>query len=102
MVGQVYSENGVKKIRNLAGSVGGGLPIGTIIAQYSNTVPSGYLPCTGVQFDRTQYPALYTLLGDDHTPDLRESGLVGAGQSTRQGITAHDVYTVGQFRGLAC
>ena len=98
MVGQVYSENGVKKIRNLAGSVGGGLPIGTIIAQYSNTVPSGYLPCTGVQFDRTQYPALYTLLGDDHTPDLRESGLVGAGQSTRQGITAHDVYTVGQFK----
>ena len=33
-----------------------------------------------------------------YLPDLRECVPVGAGESTRAGIAAHDVYTVGQFK----
>jgi microcystin-dependent protein len=72
-------------------------PIGTILAFYSNQVPEGYLLCDGSQFDSTQYPALYNLLGDNHTPDLRECALVGAGRSSRT-MGAHDEYTLGQFK----
>lgn len=45
-----------------------GNPLGTILAIHSNAVPYGYLPCNGVAFDEHQYPALYALLGDNHTP----------------------------------
>jgi len=45
-----------------------GNPLGTILALHSNAVPYGYLPCNGVAFDENQYPALYALLGDNHTP----------------------------------
>ena len=83
--------------RTLAGAAGDGFPLGTIVALYSHTVPTGFLPCNGTQFDIHQYPALYTLLGRDTTPDLRECGLVGAGQSGRV-ISAHDIYTIGQFK----
>jgi len=79
-----------------------GNPLGTILAIHSNAVPYGYLPCNGVAFDEHQYPALYALLGDNHTPDLRECNLVGAGQSERTILDdaghAHDVYTIGQFK----
>ena len=34
-----------------SGGGGGSVPLGTIIAIYSNVVPAGYLPCNGVQFD---------------------------------------------------
>jgi microcystin-dependent protein len=79
-----------------------GNPLGTILAIHSNAVPYGYLPCNGVAFDEHQYPALYALLGDNHTPDLRECNLVGAGQSERTILDdaghSHDVYTIGQFK----
>ena len=85
---------------------GYGLPLGTIIAVYSNLVPDGYLPCNGATFDTTTYAALYAYLGSNKLPDLRECVLVGAGQSDNEydandnptGIQAHDVYTVGQFK----
>lgn len=100
MFGQVWhsQEDGKWRIRTLAGASGSGLPLGTIVAVYSNTVPAGYLPCNGVEYDVIQYPALYTLLHDNHTPDLREVTLVGAGESTRDSIASHDVYTIGQFK----
>lgn len=82
----------------LAGSSSDGLPVGTIIALYSNTVPTGFLPCNGVEYDIEQYPALYILLASNKTPDLRECNLVGIGQSTREAIAVHDIYTVGQFK----
>lgn len=106
MVFQVIEENGQKKIQPLTSDARVGNPLGTIIAVYSNHIPDGYLPCNGVAFDQTQYPALYALLGDNHTPDLRECVLVGIGQSDNDydvstnptGIQDHDVYTLGQFK----
>lgn len=90
----------------------GGVPLGTILAIHSNQVPDGYLPCNGVQFDTAQFAALYALLGDDHTPDLREVTLRGIGHngtyvfdSTETnpntgvaGTQNHDEYTLGEFK----
>lgn len=99
MLLQVISDGqGGKTYRQLAGTTSEGLPVGTIVAIYSNLVPTGFLPCNGVQYDTTTYAALYALLGVNTTPDLRECVLVGTGTSTRQAITAHDVYTIGQFK----
>lgn len=86
------------EIVNLAGAQSDGLPLGSILPLHTTRVPAGFLPCDGTSFDRTQYPALYTLLGSDVLPDLRELALVGAGQNTTCTITAHDVYSVGQFK----
>ena len=90
--------NGGLTYRTLAGAASDGLPVGTIIALHSNVIPAGFLPCTGVTFDTAQFPALYLVLADDHTPDLRECNLVGVGLSNREAITNHDVYTLGQFK----
>ena len=97
-----------------AGSATGtaSVPLGSILAIYSNSVPDGYLPCNGVQFDPAQFAGLYAFLGDDHTPDLRECALVGIGHngtdvfdstetdpSTGQaGTQNHDEYTLGEFK----
>lgn len=89
------------EIVNLAGAQSDGLPLGSIIPLHTTRVPAGFLPCNGTSFDRTQYPSLYTLLGTDVLPDLRELVLVGAGQNTTYTITAHDVYSVGQFKDNA-
>ena len=98
MVGLVVEENGVQSIKTLAGGMSDGLPLGTIVAFHRSVVPVGFLACDGSEFDTTEYPSLYTLLGSNHTPDLREASLVGIGLSDRQTISAHDVYTLGQFK----
>jgi hypothetical protein len=54
-----------------------GNPLGTILAIHSNAVPYGYLPCNGVAFDEHQYPALYALLGDNHTPYSYDKSRLG-------------------------
>ena len=91
---------------------GSGIPLGAILAIHSNQVPDGYLPCNGVQFDTAQFAALYALLGDDHTPDLREVTLRGIGHNGTYvfdntetnpstglaGTQNHDEYTLGQFK----
>lgn len=105
MLYQIVSENGQKVKKSITGN-GYGLPLGSIIAVYSNLVPDGYLPCNGATFDTTTYAALYAYLGSNRLPDLRECGLVGAGQSSNDydastnpnGIHAHDVYDVGEFK----
>lgn len=105
MIYEIYTENGQKKKRALTGN-GYGLPLGSIIAVYSNLVPDGYLPCNGAVYDTTTYAALYAYLGSNRLPDLRECGLVGAGQSDNDynastnpnGIHEHDVYAVGEFK----
>lgn len=88
MLARVVVENGVKKLVPLTADCGSGNPVGTVIAVYSNKVPNGYLPCNGVAFDTAQFPVLYALLGDDHTPDLRECTLKGIGESGRT-VGAH-------------
>lgn len=98
MIAEVVEENGVKQLRTLSGGMSDGLPLGTIIAMHSSRVPTGYLPCNGATYDINQYPSLYTLLGTNVLPDLRECNLVGIGESTRAIISAHDIYTLGQFK----
>src|SRR5574343_1093758 len=39
------------------------IPVGTIIAWYSNTIPSGWLLCDGSTFDTVLYPDLFAVLG---------------------------------------
>ena len=90
--------SGVLGFQTLAGAQSDGMPLGTIIALYRTTVPTGFLPCNGATFDVNQYPALYTILGTNKLPDLRECNLVGIGQSSRALISAHDIYTIGQFK----
>ena len=58
-----------------------GNPLGTILAIHSNAVPYGYLPCNGVAFDEHQYPALYALLGDNHTPYSYDKSRLGEWES---------------------
>ena len=81
MILQVKIINGVKKLVPLTTDSGQGLPLGAITAYYGTTAPNGYLLCDGSSFDSTVYPALYTLLGDNHTPDLRECTLKGIGEN---------------------
>lgn len=77
-------------------------PIGTIFAYMGDNIPKNYLLCNGETFDQSQYPELYSMLGTDKVPDLRECVLVGAGQSTRAILDteghAHDVYALGEFK----
>lgn len=93
----IKKEDGTFEFKNLAGGAASGLPVGSILAIHSNRVPAGYLPCNGAEFDIEQYPALYLTLKTNKLPDLRESNLVGIGERG-EGITTHDVYTLGQFK----
>ena len=74
MLMKVVVENGVKKLVPLTADAGSGNPCGTIITTLSNTVPSGYLPL-GAQFDTTQFPVLYAILGSDTIPTASALGL---------------------------
>ncbi len=54
---------------------------------------------TGTEtFDTTKYSKLYSFLGTDKVPDLRECVLVGVGTNSTFTITNHDTYTVGEFK----
>lgn len=81
MIFQVKIINGVKKLVPITTDSGQGLPLGAITAFYGATAPTGYLLCDGSSFDSTTYPALAALLGDNHTPDLRECTLKGIGEN---------------------
>lgn len=74
MLFQIIEENGVKKIQALTADTGAGAPVGSIIVVCSNILPSGYLGL-GVQYDITNYPALYQVLGTDTTPTASALGL---------------------------
>ena len=74
MLAQIVTENGVKKIQALTADTGTGAPVGSIIVVCSNILPSGYLGL-GVQYDITNYPALYQVIGTDTTPTASALGL---------------------------
>jgi hypothetical protein len=74
MLGRVVVENGVKKIVPLTADCGSGNPCGAIITVYQRTVPNGYLPL-GAQYDITQFPVLYSILGTDTIPTASALGL---------------------------
>lgn len=106
--------NGVKKIIPLTADAGAGNPVGTIIAMYKKSSPSGYLyldgrDTTGTSEElSTHYPLLYAYLGSNVLPDYREFALVGAEENTTDVYNAstnptgtihtHDTYTEGQAK----
>lgn len=63
------------------------MPIGAVIAIATATVPSGYLLCDGTQYNRVDYPTLFSLLSANYqldgdtfvTPDLRGIFIMGGG-----------------------
>ena len=63
------------------------------------TPGSDWLYCDGSQYDTSQYPELYALIGTDTLPDFRERELVGVGENTTDTIADHDVFTLGQIKG---
>lgn len=82
---------------------------GTIQMYAGSTAPTGWLPCDGSEYLKTDYPKLYAVIGDtygtvvaptdsDHfrVPDFQGRVGVGAGESTATGHTAH---TLGQDGG---
>lgn len=84
------------------------LPIGKIIINPGTTVPMGYMECDGRALSRTEYADLFAEIGTTYgsgdgsttfnIPDFRETVPVGAGQSSRSGIAAHDTYALGEFK----
>ena len=74
MLFQIKTINGQKTIVPLTADTGTGAPVGSIIVVCSNILPNGYLGL-GVQYDITNYPALYQVLGTDTTPTASSLGL---------------------------
>ena len=74
MLFQIKTINGQKTIVPLTADTGTGAPVGSIIVVCSNILPNGYLGL-GVQYDITNYPALYQVLGTDTTPTASALGL---------------------------
>ena len=84
---------------------------GTANDPYAN-VPDGYLACDGQAISRTTYSDLFAVIGTKYgngdeittfnVPDLRETVMVGAGQSTRAILDetghSHDIYILGEFK----
>lgn len=84
------------------------VPTGAILPYGGSSAPDGFLVCDGSAISRTDYAALFSVIGtafgagDNSTtfnvPDMRESVPVGAGSSSNTSIHIHDTYTVGQFK----
>lgn len=86
------------------------VPVGVIypFGGDSSKVPNGYLPCDGRAVSRTEYSALFNVIGTSfgngdnvstfNVPDMRECVPVGIGTSSRANIVAHDTYALGQFK----
>ncbi len=99
-----------KELENVAGgTLFADSPIGTIFSYggASTNLPSGFLLCDGSEVLKTEYADLYAVIGDSFgtasentkfvLPDLREAVPVGSG-TRGSGVSAHDTYTVGQFK----
>jgi microcystin-dependent protein len=83
------------------------MPTGSVIPFAGATAPTGFLICDATAVSRTTYADLFTVIGttygvgDNSTtfnlPDMRETIPVGVG-TRGAGVTAHDTYTLGQFK----
>lgn len=60
-------------------------PVGMVIAYSNSTPPPGYLLCDGSEYTQTEYPELFSAIGDEfkydeiyfQTPDLRQRFING-------------------------
>jgi microcystin-dependent protein len=85
----------------------GATPAGFVGTFAGASAPAGWLLCDGAAVSRTTYADLFTAIstvygvGDNSTtfnvPDMRETLIVGVG-TRGAGVTAHDTYTLGQFK----
>lgn len=74
-----------------------GVPTGSIIAFSTANVPEGYLECNGQAVGRTDYPALFALIGTTYgegnqlttfnVPDCRDRAIVGRSGTKPMGTT---------------
>lgn len=84
------------------------VPIGAIFPFGGSTAPSGYLMCDGSAVSRSDYSALFAVIGTSfgsgdgsttfNVPDLRETVPVGIGENGTQTIGNHDTYTLGEYK----
>lgn len=81
-------------------------PVGGIISYAGSTAPNGWLMCDGSAISRTTYEELFSTIGTTYgsgdgsttfnIPDLKGRTIVGVGESSATGHTAH---TLGQSEG---
>ena len=72
----------------------------------ANKVPPHWLPCDGSEYNASEYPNLFEVIGYKYggsgskfkVPDYRECTLVGAGENGTDTMEAHDVYDLGEFK----
>lgn len=86
------------------------VPIGTILDFAAATAPTGYLVCDGSAVSRTDYAALFAVIGttwgagDGSTtfniPDFRGRTSIGAGTGTATDATAHALASSGGSEGV--
>lgn len=84
-------------VKGDSGTVGGAVPVGTIIDYGSTTPPTGFLECDGSAVSRTTYAGLFAVIGttfgtgDGSTtfdlPDLRGRATIGRGTGTGGGAS---------------
>lgn len=80
-----------------------GAETGSMYYYVGKEAPKGWLFCRGQAVLKSEYPKLYSVIGDKYgstattfnLPDLRDYAPAGVGQSSRTDST-HDVYTLGQ------
>lgn len=105
---ELYYYNGATFVSYGGGSGGGGdtLPVGSIIAYSSDTIPNGWLLCDGSSFSTTSYPELFEIIGttygyDDERnpklPDLR--GRVAVGKKAATSSSDTDFNELGKTGG---
>jgi len=69
MIGEVYTEGGTKKVREISGAIPTGLPVGTWISFEHDQAPDNKWVQAGTTFDPTVYPSLYLFLGGNAVPE---------------------------------
>ena len=60
------------------GPPGAGVPAGTVTQYAGTTAPSGYLFCDGGNYLQTDYPSLYTAIGQNYSAGTTAGGVLGA------------------------
>lgn len=79
------------------------LPTGTLLPCARKTVPEGFFWCNGSTFDEEENPELYSFLGTNKLPDLRDRTIWGANTADDVGKYLEDGLpnVSGQFRTLS-
>lgn len=85
--------NNLEPLFNSSSTVSDGA-VGDIIAYYGNTNPDpdNYVVCNGSTFSSTDFPALYSLLGTNTTPNLNGYHLKGVGNNATW--SSHDAISL--------